>query len=263
MPSARRSTFIAGNWKMHKTLSEAGSVAAEVANGLRARTATQVGLFPNAVALSTVAAAVRGAPHKVVVGAQDIHWEDQGAFTGEISAAMVLSAGGEAVILGHSERRHVFGESDEAVGKKVVRALEAGLDPILCVGETLEEREAEQTRDVVARQLRAGIEGVPTAEALSRVIVAYEPVWAIGTGKTATPAEGQEVQQFLREQLREAFREKGGSGEEADATRILYGGSVKPGNAADILAEEDIDGLLVGGASLEAESFLAICHAAL
>lgn len=264
MPSApRRSTFIAGNWKMNKTLSEAGEVAAQIAKGLRPGSEPQVGLFPSAIALSAVCHAVQGAAHPILVGAQDIHWEARGAFTGENSAELVLSAGGEAVIVGHSERRHVFGESDEAAGKKVAHALEAGLLPILCVGETLEEREAGSTMEVVARQLESGVELVGSAEALSKVVIAYEPVWAIGTGRTATPAQGQEVQHFLRERMRTVFRAKGGTGEEADATRVLYGGSVKPANAAELLAEEDIDGLLVGGASLEADSFLAICHAAL
>jgi triosephosphate isomerase len=262
MPAAR-SIFIAGNWKMNKTLSEARAAALAVAKGLGSGREPQVGLFPSAVALSAVSEAVKGAAHPVIVGAQNIHWEASGAFTGEISAEMVLSAGGAAVILGHSERRHVFGESDEAVGRKMGHALQAGLLPILCVGETLEEREAGSTTEVVARQLARGIERVRDAASLAGIVVAYEPVWAIGTGRTATPAQGQEVHRFLRERLRAAFRTRGGSGAEADATRILYGGSVKPGNAGELLAEEDIDGLLVGGASLEADSFLAICRAAL
>ncbi len=263
MPSASRATFIAGNWKMNKTLSDARQLAADIAKGLRPGTNPQVGLFPSAIALTAVREAVNGAAHGIVVGAQDIHWEANGAFTGENSAELVVSAGGGAVILGHSERRHVFGESDETVGRKVAHALGADLLPILCVGETLEERKAGNTMEVVDRQLTSGLELVTSAGSLSIVVIAYEPVWAIGTGKTATPAQGQEVHHFLRERLREIFRAAGGSGEEADSTRILYGGSAKPANAAELLAEEDIDGLLVGGASLEADSFLAICHAGL
>jgi triosephosphate isomerase len=195
------------------------------------------------------------------VGAQNMHHEKEGAFTGEISAEMVLAAGGKAVILGHSERRHLFGETDEVVGKKVASAVAAGLMPILCVGEKLEEREAGQTMAVVARQLAAGISGLKSAAELARVVVAYEPVWAIGTGKTATPAQGQEVHASLRAELAKAFAARGGEHGAAETISILYGGSVKPENAGQILAEPDIDGLLVGGASLKADSFLQICRA--
>lgn len=259
-----RRAYIAGNWKMHKTLSEARTLAEDIIERLPSATAEgpRVGLFPSTTCVAHVVATVKESNQDLVVGAQNMHWEESGAFTGETSAAMISSTGATAVILGHSERRHVFNESDEAVGKKVAKALESNLEPILCVGETLAERENGTTNDVVARQLKAGIAEVPTAAALAHLVIAYEPVWAIGTGKTATPQQGQEVQSFLRSELRAAFRERGSNGEEADAAPILYGGSVKPGNAAEILAEEDIDGLLVGGASLEAESFVAICDAA-
>ena len=257
MPARR--PFIAGNWKMFKTLSEARAVAEDIAGRVGGDGGPRVGIFPNAVALAAVAEA---AGASVVVGAQDMHWKEEGAFTGAISSGMILSAGATAVLIGHSERRHVFGETDEESGKKVDRALEVGLEPVLCVGEKLQEREAGNTTAVVGRQLAAGIAGVTTADALAKVIIAYEPVWAIGTGKTASPAQGEEVHKFIRQELRSAFKARGGSGDEADAVSILCGGSVKPDNAGELLAEEDIDGFLVGGASLEAGSFAAICQAA-
>jgi triosephosphate isomerase len=277
----RRGSFIAGNWKMYKPLGEARQLAEEVVRGLSSRlespeddsqeddgrqgqpasqVSPRVGLFPNAIALQAVAEIARG--RNILVGAQNIHFEKEGAFTGEISAEMVLSAGARSVILGHSERRHVFGESDEIIGKKVVRALEAGLIPILCVGEKLEERETGKTQAVVLRQLSHALEGVSDAGKLARIIFAYEPVWAIGTGRTATPAQGQEVHRFLRERLAAVFRTLGAPAERAQEVLILYGGSVKPENAVELLAEADIDGLLVGGGSLNAGTFLKICKAA-
>ncbi|HZN59493.1 MAG TPA: triose-phosphate isomerase [Planctomycetota bacterium] len=259
--TSRRGVLIAGNWKMYKTGEEAVALAGQLLDGLPEAREPLVAVFPPATALSAVAERLRGGRKEIVVGAQNIHFEKEGAFTGEISAEMVRSAGAHAVILGHSERRHVFGESDEVVGRKVARALEAGLFPILCVGEKLEERESGSTSAVVARQLEEGIRGVSSAADLARIVLAYEPVWAIGTGKTATPAQGQEVHQLLRSKLRAAFQQRGGRPESADDTLILYGGSVKPENAAELLAESDIDGLLVGGASLKADSFLKICRA--
>ena len=246
------------------SLGEARALAKAIVDGLDFGPGSpRVGLFPGAIALAAVAEACQGAGFEVTVGAQNIYWEPKGAFTGENSAEMVSSAGGTATLLGHSERRHVFGESDEDVGRKVAFALASELEPVLCVGEKLEEREAGDTMAVVARQLAAGIAGVETAADLARVVIAYEPVWAIGTGKTATPAQGQEVHQGIRSELAKAFAARGGSGNDADATPILYGGSVKPANAGELLAEVDIDGLLVGGASLEAASFIEICRAAL
>jgi len=262
MSHHRRSVLIAGNWKMYKPLDEAVALAQEISNGLPDCPEPRVAVFPPAIALAAVAERLRGSKKKVVVGAQNMHFEKDGAYTGEISAQMISAAGGEAVILGHSERRQLFGETDACVGKKVAAALEAGLQPILCVGETLEERQAGQTLAVVSRQLASGIQGVADAAKLVKVVVAYEPVWAIGAGKTAaTPAQGQEVHQHIRSELRAAFLDRHAPGERALEVLILYGGSVKPDNAAELLAEEDIDGLLVGGASLEADKFLKIVRA--
>jgi triosephosphate isomerase len=267
--SRMRTPLVAGNWKMHKTVPEARLLAAGILEALdrpEARWGSlQVGLFPAAVCLAEVASLVRGAPaaSRVLVGAQNIHFASKGAFTGEISAEMVLSAGGEAVILGHSERRHIFHESDQDVGKKVRRALEAGLIAILCVGEKLEERDTGRTAEVVRRQLAAGIAEVREPAALERLVIAYEPVWAIGTGRNATPEQAQEVQALLRGELGRAFAERGGEPSRGTALRIIYGGSVNPENAAGLMRQPDIDGALVGGASLEVESFLGICRAAL
>ena len=229
-----------------------------------------VALFPPAVFLAEVASLVRrlftdklkrsGSVQEIFVGAQNIYFESQGAFTGEISASMVRSAGGEAVILGHSERRHIFGERDDDVGRKVERALEEGLRPILCVGEKIEERESGRTTEVVSRQLERGIRPVQDAAGLSRVILAYEPVWAIGTGRTATPDQAQEVHAVLRGELARAFESRGATAETAQESLILYGGSVKPENASGLLGQDDIDGALVGGASLRAPDFLGICR---
>ena len=257
-----RNLLIAGNWKMYLSVEEARALALEIARGFAALRGVQAALFPPAVALQAVVEAVRQTPARIVVGAQNIHFEKEGAFTGEISADMALSTGAGAALIGHSERRHVFGEPDEWMGRKVVRALGAGLVPILCVGEKLDEREAGRTEEVVARQLAAGLRGILEAEALARVVIAYEPVWAIGTGRTATPAQGGEVHRFLRRELGKAFGALGGSAERAAETPILYGGSVKPENAADLVREPDIDGLLVGGASLKADSFLEILRRA-
>jgi triosephosphate isomerase len=252
---------------MFKDLGEARALAAEIAQGAPAVDSRQVALFPPAIALATVVEAVQGAQREIVVGAQNMHFEPEGAYTGEISARMIRAAGGQAVILGHSERRHKLGESDEFVGKKVPKALEGGLVPLLCVGEKIEERKAGETTKVVARQLTAGLSGVKDAAQLKKVVVAYEPVWAIGTGMTATPQQGQEVHGFIRGHLAATFRSLGQSTETAadlaEECLILYGGSVNAENAADILAERDIDGVLVGGASLKADSFLKICAAGL
>jgi triosephosphate isomerase len=259
MSKESRGTLVAGNWKMYKSLEEARRLAQDILARLPQRQTAKptIGFFPNAVALSAVAEVAQGRTSQVLVGAQNIHFEPEGAFTGEISAEMVLSAGAGGVILGHSERRHVFGETDDMVGKKVVRALAAGLTPILCVGETIEEREAGRTEEVVQRQLHEGLRGLDSDEQIARIILAYEPVWAIGTGKTATPQQGQEVQRFLRERLADRLA----SSAHAQDIQILYGGSVKPENAQNLIAEEDIDGFLVGGASLKADSFLGICEA--
>lgn len=260
-PPARRGVLIAGNWKMYRTPAEARALAQEIARGLPASDEPQVALFPPAVALTTVVEALRGSPKHITVGVQNIHFEKEGAFTGEVSADMAFAAGARAALIGHSERRHVFLESDEWIGKKVARALATGLAPYLCVGEKLEEREAGRTKEVVGRQIAAGISGVSDPASLARVIVAYEPVWAIGTGRTATPAQGEEVHRFIRDEIGSAFAVLGAPKVRAEETMILYGGSVKPENAAVILAEPDIDGLLVGGASLKADSFIRIVRA--
>ncbi|MBK9517310.1 MAG: triose-phosphate isomerase [Anaeromyxobacter sp.] len=249
-----RQKFVCGNWKMHKTVAEATALARELAEGLAGESRVQVAVAPTFTSLGPVAAALRGTP--VEVAAQDVHWEVQGAFTGEVSAAMLADVGVRHGIVGHSERRQFFGETDESVRKKVGALLAAGLAPIVCVGELLAEREAGRTLEVVGRQVRGGLAGLG-AEALGSLTLAYEPVWAIGTGKTATTAQAQEVHAAIRAILREL------GGPVAEAIRIQYGGSVKPENAAELLSQPDVDGALVGGASLKAKDFIAIVKGAL
>jgi triosephosphate isomerase len=252
---ASRKKLIAGNWKMHKGLDEARELARAIVERLPAGTDPVVVLFPAFPCLAAVVEAVAGSPHPVAVGAQNLHPQPEGAFTGEVSGKMIRSTGARYVLAGHSERRLIFGEPDEFIGRKVRAALDLGLTPILCVGERMEEREAGDTMKVVARQLRAGLDRLDAAK-MARVIVAYEPVWAIGTGKTATPEEGAEVHRSIRKEV--ATRSSPGV---AEGMRILYGGSVKPDNIADLLAQSEIDGALVGGASLEAGSFVELCKA--
>ncbi len=249
-----RKKFVCGNWKMHKTVAEATALARAVAQGLAGETRVLVAVAPPFTALAAVARALEGSP--VEVAAQDVHWEAKGAFTGEISAGMLAEAGCRHGIVGHSERRQLFGETDEAVRKKAGALLAAGLRPIVCVGETLAERDAGKTLEVVGRQVRACLAGLG-AEPVAAVTVAYEPVWAIGTGRTATAAQAQEVHAAIRAILREL------AGTLGDAVRIQYGGSVKPDNAAELMSQPDVDGALVGGASLEAKDFLAIARGAL
>ena len=251
-----RRYLIAGNWKMNTNRSEAMRLAANVAaqaSGLDARK-VELALCPPFVYLDGVAKAVHGGP--VALGAQNVYFEASGAFTGEISAAMLVDLGCKYVILGHSERRHVLGETDELINKKVHAALTAGLTPILCVGELLEEREANQTGEVIRRQFDGSLAGV-SAEQLGGLVIAYEPVWAIGTGKVATPDQAEAVHADLRKLIADRYNP-----EVAAAVRIQYGGSVKPDNAAELLAQPNIDGALVGGASLKAESFLGIAAGA-
>jgi triosephosphate isomerase (TIM) len=246
-----RTPYIAANWKMNKTVAE----AAEFVDALLPRiAATQhdVVICPPFTALAAVVERRYGTAVKVA--AQNMHGEDAGAFTGEVSAPMLVELDVEAVVLGHSERRQLFGETDEALARKLPAALAAGLEPILCVGETEEARDAGQTEGVLERQLQADLAAVEPID-LSRVVVAYEPIWAIGSGRTATPEQAQEACVFVRDVLR-------GRGGEADAVRILYGGSVKPANASELLSQPDIDGALVGGASLDPEDFAAIVEAA-
>jgi triosephosphate isomerase (TIM) len=245
-----RTPYIAANWKMHKTVAE----AAEFVDALLPRiaaTQSDVVICAPFTALSAVVERRYGTAVKVA--AQNMHEEDSGAFTGEVSARMLAELDVEAVILGHSERRQYFNETDEALARKVPAALAAGLEPILCVGESEEARDGGQTEAVLERQLQADLAAV-AADRLSEVVIAYEPIWAIGTGRTATPEQAQETIAFIRDVL----RERGGA---AEATRILYGGSVKPANAAELMSQPDIDGALVGGASLDPADFAAIVKA--
>ncbi|MFK8000744.1 MAG: triose-phosphate isomerase [Polyangiales bacterium] len=241
-----RRPLIAGNWKLNNTISESTDLAAEIATGAQAFPGVDVLVAPVATSLHAVASALSAS--KVFLAAQHTHEASSGAFTGELSPPLIKDVGCSHCIVGHSERRQLFGETSEAVGAKVVALLAAGVTPIVCVGETLEEREADKTLEIVLEQLRLGLGDVDATQ----VVVAYEPVWAIGTGRTAAPADAQAVHAAIRAKL----------GQVAQGTRILYGGSVKPGNAAELMAQPDIDGALVGGASLKAESFLSIIEAA-
>ena len=246
-----RQPLIAGNWKMYRTASEAAALATQVRVGAT-RPDVDVLVAPPFTALAAVAKALDGG--SVLLGAQNMHAEKEGAFTGEIAAPMLKDAGCSHVILGHSERRHLFGETDEGVATKAEAAIAAGLVPIVCVGETLEERDADRTMVIVERQTERALRGM-TPQQVARLVVAYEPVWAIGTGRTATPAQAQEVHRFIRRLISRSHGTAAG-----DAVRILYGGSVKPDNIGALMAEDDIDGALVGGASLKADSFLKIVH---
>lgn len=248
-----RTPVIAGNWKLYKSAHEATQFLNELAPLVRETRRAEIVVCPPFVALPAAIAAARGT--SIEVGAQDVFWLKEGAYTGEVSAPMLLSIGCQWVIIGHSERRQYFGETDETVFKKTTAALESGLKPIVCIGEKLEEREAGQTGAVLEAQFAGGLAGL-TTEQFARVAIAYEPVWAIGTGRTATPEMAAEAHAFLREKIRARF-----GAEIAEACRILYGGSVKPDNAAALLAQDDIDGALVGGASLDAKSFAAIVNA--
>jgi triosephosphate isomerase (TIM) len=247
-----RTPVIAGNWKMHKSAHEASAFLNELVPLVRDSRHREVVVCPPFVALPAVVNAARGSG--IEVGAQDVFWLREGAYTGEVSAPMLLAIGCQWVILGHSERRQYFGETDEIVFKKTVAALESGLKPIVCVGERLDEREAGQTEAVLTAQFLGGLSGL-TADQFSRIVIAYEPVWAIGTGRTATPEMAAAAHRFLRKQTIELF-----GAELADCCRILYGGSVKPDNIGALMAQEGIDGALVGGASLDAKSFASIVH---
>jgi triosephosphate isomerase len=236
---------------MHMNLAAAGELARGVVKGCATFNDIDIVLAPPFTALSTVAAAIAGS--SVRLGAQDLHWEEKGAFTGEVSPPMLKDVGCEYVIVAHSERRQHFGETDRSANRKVIAALAHGLVPILCVGESDAERDRGVTFVVVDRQLKEDLKDVAAGQ-LANLVVAYEPIWAIGTGRTATPNQAEEVHQSIRGQLARLF-----SAEAASRVRILYGGSVKPDNVHDLLAEADIDGALVGGASLDASSFTRIC----
>lgn len=244
-----RKPFIAGNWKMNTTAASATELASGLAAAIDAALyeKVDVAVCPPYVYLQAVANAAKDS--KISVGAQNVYFEEKGAFTGEISCDMLKDVCCEYAILGHSERRHVIGETDELINKKMHATLAAGLKPILAVGELLEEREADKTTQVVAAQIEKGLAGI-TAEQMATVTIAYEPVWAIGTGKTATTEQAQEVHAMIRELLKKLYNE-----DVAQATRIQYGGSAKPGNAAELMSQPDVDGLLVGGASLKVEDF--------
>ena len=251
-----RKPFVAGNWKMNTNSQTGVELVERIASGSveAASQSVTVAVCPPFVYLQSVAKALSSS--NIAVGAQDMYFEPEGAFTGEISASMLKDVGCSYCLCGHSERRHVIGETDELINKKVAAAVSGGLLPILCVGELLEEREASQTNDVVTRHVKEGLAGL-SAEKLKAVTIAYEPVWAIGTGLTATPDQAQQVHDFIRKLLGQIYDEK-----TAEEIRILYGGSVKPGNAAELMGQKDIDGVLVGGASLKADDFLAIIKAA-
>jgi triosephosphate isomerase len=246
-----RRPFIAGNWKMNLDRASIAGFCEQLRSRRSDGASPLVGVFPPSVYLAEVADGLRGTA--VVVGAQTCHPEPKGAFTGEVSAAQVKDAGATHVLVGHSERRHIFGETDADVRSRLDAALASGLDVVLCVGETIEERQAEQTADVVGRQLDAGTQGLDGELLATRVTVAYEPVWAIGTGLTATPEQAQEVHAMVRARLTAAFGE-----EVAQRVVIQYGGSVKPDNVAALMACADIDGALVGGASLDPDSFASL-----
>jgi len=245
-----RIPFIAGNWKMFKNTAEALQTVADLLRLTEGVEGIEVVVAPSFTLLRSVSDALADSP--IATAGQDCFWEEQGAFTGEVSPVMLADAGCSHVIIGHSERRQHFGESDETVNKKLKAAIAAGLTAIVCIGETLEEREAGTTYTVLERQVRNGLSGLSEAE-VKRIILAYEPVWAIGTGRTASDDQAQEAHAFIRGLVAGIYSSAG-----AEAIRIVYGGSVKPGNIAGLMSRPDIDGALVGGASLEAESFAAV-----
>jgi triosephosphate isomerase len=250
MPDGQRTPLIAANWKMHKTVTATEDFLERFVGSIGDLESVEVVICPPYTALATAAERTRRTPVKIA--AQNVNENGEGAFTGEIAAPMLLELGVGGAILGHSERRQLFGETDEALARKVPAALGAGLIPILCVGESEAERDGDETEAVLERQLSADLAEV-AAEQLGDVVIAYEPIWAIGTGRTASPEQAQEAIAFIRGQLDPAA---------AGEVRIVYGGSVKPDNASELFAQPDIDGGLVGGASLDPDDFLAICRAA-
>jgi len=245
-----RKAFIAGNWKMNQLQGEAADLVNAILPAVAGTDYCDVAVCPPFLSIPTVTNLARGT--KLAVGAQNCHFEESGAFTGEVSPAMIRETGCTYVIVGHSERRHKFGESDEFINKKLLSLYKYQLKPILCVGETLEEREAGKLEQVVENQIRKGLMSVP-GEKMMQTTIAYEPVWAIGTGKTASPEQAEEMHAFIRGLLKEFFGE-----EVAEAVRIQYGGSVKPANVKELMSQPDIDGALVGGASLKPEAFIPI-----
>jgi len=247
--------FIAGNWKMYKTIPEAVELVKALKEASSEQIEAELVVIPPMTALSEVKKAIEGS--QIKLGAQNMFWEDEGAFTGEVSAPMLKDAGCEYAVIGHSERRQYFGETDDTVNKKIKAALAHDLIPIMCIGESLDEREKGKTIEKVEDQINAGLEGLGKDE-ISRLIIAYEPIWAIGTGLTATPSQAEEVHIFIREKLAEKY-----GNETASCAIILYGGSVKPASTYELLKEKNINGALVGGASLEADSFIQIATEAI
>lgn len=245
-----RVPFIAANWKMFKTVQESVVFAKEFRSMVKDMQGVEIVLAPPFTAVHNVAEAVRNSP--IGVAGQDLYWEREGAFTGEISAGMLKEAGAEYVIIGHSERRRLFNETDATVNRKLVGALAADLTPIVCIGETLEEREASQTLDVLDRQIKAGLDGL-SGDQVAALVLAYEPVWAIGTGRNATPQQAGEAHAHIRSRLRQWF-----GGNAGDNCHVIYGGSVKPDNIHELVLLPDVDGALVGGASLDVRAFFEI-----
>jgi triosephosphate isomerase len=251
-----RKPFVGGNWKMNTNRTSGSDLARGVTDGLLHLDGVDVAVYPPFPYLLTVRAVLRDRGSSVKLGSQDSYFQNDGAYTGEVSSAMLKDCGVQTVLAGHSERRHVIGEKDELVNKKLRAVLESGLDGVLCVGETLDERLAGHQDIVNARQIRTGLADIP-GSLLDRLVIAYEPVWAIGTGKTATPQDAQDAHKQIRSQLARLYGE-----EAAQRVRIIYGGSLKPDICADIFAQKDVDGGLVGGASLNAGDFVTICKAA-
>ena len=245
-----RTPFIAANWKMFKTVHEAVVFVKEFRSLVKDIDDVEIVVAPPFTAVHAVAEAARNSP--IGVSGQDLHWEREGAFTGEVSGAMLLEAGADYVIIGHSERRRLFGETDETVNRKLVAALASKLTPIVCIGETLEEREAGQTTDVLDRQIKNGLDAM-TGDQVGALVIAYEPVWAIGTGRNATPIQAAEAHAHIRGRLRQWF-----GAPAADHCHVIYGGSVKPDNIHELIVLPDVDGALVGGASLEVRGFFDI-----
>jgi len=245
-----RVPFVAANWKMFKTVDETVAYVTDLRARVQGWSGVEIVIAPPFTALRAAADAARGS--SLGIAAQDMYWERDGAFTGEVSAGMIKDAGAGYVIIGHSERRRLFGETDETVNRKLVAALAADLTPIVCIGETLEERDGGLTLEVLDRQIEAGLRGLSESQ-IASLVIAYEPVWAIGTGRHATPAQAGEAHAHIRERLREGF-----GAAAADQCHVLYGGSVKPDNIKDLMALPDVDGALVGGASLTVPSFAAI-----
>ena len=242
-----RIPFIAGNWKMHKSVHDAVMFAKELRSAVKEVNGVEIVLAPPFTAVHAVAEAARNT--NIGVAAQDLYWEREGAFTGAVSAAMVREAGAEYAIIGHSERRTLFGETDASVNRKTHAAFAAGLVPIVCIGETLDQRERNETFDVLDRQIKGGLDTL-TAEQLGLIVIAYEPVWAIGTGRNATPAQAADAHSHIRARLRQWF-----GSDAAELCHVIYGGSVKPDNIREIISQPDVDGALVGGASLDVRGF--------